>query len=138
MENVNLTDHFLIAMPSLENSFFAGTLTYICEHNEDGALGLIVNRPTDLSVDRLLQHLGISPGELREGSLPVLLGGPVQVDGGFVLHQPVGLWQSTLSTNATTGLTASIDILQAVAHHQGPDKIPVSYTHLTLPTKRIV
>lgn len=126
MENVNLTDHFLIAMPSLENSFFSKTLTYICEHNEEGALGLIVNRPTDISVEKLLQHLGISPGELRAGSLPVLLGGPVQVDGGFVLHQPAGSWQSTLSTNTTTSLTASIDILQAIAHHQGPEKMLVT------------
>ncbi|MCC7135484.1 MAG: YqgE/AlgH family protein [Nitrosomonas sp.] len=126
MENVNLTDHFLIAMPSLENSFFAKTLIYVCEHDEEGALGLVVNRPTDISVEKLLQHLGISPGELRAGSLPVLVGGPVQVDGGFVLHQPVGLWQSTLTTNATTGLTASIDILQAAAHHQGPDKMLVT------------
>ncbi|MDT8363473.1 MAG: YqgE/AlgH family protein [Nitrosomonas sp.] len=126
MENVNLTDHFLIAMPNLENSFFAKTLTYICEHNEEGALGLVVNRPTDISVEKLLQHLGISPGELKAGSLPVLLGGPVQVDGGFVLHQPVGSWESTLSTNATTGLTASIDILQAVAYHRGPEKMLVT------------
>lgn len=126
MENVNLTDHFLIAMPSLENSFFAGTLTYICKHDENGALGLIVNRPTNLSVDKLLQYLGIPSGEFRDASLPVMLGGPVQVNGGFVLHQPVGSWQSTLTTNATAGLTASIDILQAAADHHGPDKMLVT------------
>lgn len=126
MQNVNLTDHFLIAMPSLEDSFFAKTLTYICEHNEQGALGLVVNRPTTLSVEELLKQLGISPKAASSADSMVLLGGPVQIDSGFVLHQPIGSWKSTLSANTTTGLTASIDILQAVADCQGPEKMLVT------------
>jgi putative transcriptional regulator len=126
MQNVNLTDHFLIAMPSLEDSFFAKSLTYVCEHNEQGALGLVVNRPTDLSVEKLLQQLGISPRDSVSSALPVLLGGPVQIDSGFVLHQPIGSWKTTLSANATIGLTASIDILQAVADCQGPERMLVT------------
>lgn len=126
MQTINLTDHFLIAMPGLGDSFFAKTLTYICEHNEQGALGLVVNRPTDLSVEKLLTQLGMSPQDCASSSLPVLLGGPVQVDNGFVLHEPVGTWKFTLSSNATTGLTASIDILQAVADCQGPEKVLVA------------
>ncbi|SFU64432.1 putative transcriptional regulator [Nitrosomonas eutropha] len=126
MQAINLTDHFLIAMPRLEDSFFAKTLTYICEHNEQGALGLVVNRPTDLSVEKLLTQLGMSPQDPALSNLSVLLGGPVQVDNGFVLHEPVGAWRFTLSSNVTTGLTASIDILQAVADCQGPKKILVA------------
>lgn len=126
MQAVNLTDHFLIAMPSLEDSFFSKTLTYVCEHNEQGALGLVVNRPTGLSVEKLLTQLGMSPKDSVNADLPVLLGGPVQVDNGFVLHEPVGTWKFTLSSNTTIGLTASIDVLQAVADCQGPEKILVT------------
>ncbi|BBL34966.1 hypothetical protein Nstercoris_01220 [Nitrosomonas stercoris] len=126
MQAVNLTDHFLIAMPSLEDSFFSKTLTYVCEHNEQGALGLVVNRPTGLSVEKLLTQLGMSPKDSAAADLPVLLGGPVQVDNGFVLHEPVGTWKFTLSSNTTIGLTASIDVLQAVADCQGPEKILVT------------
>ncbi|MXS86186.1 YqgE/AlgH family protein [Nitrosomonas sp. HPC101] len=126
MQAINLTDHFLIAMPGLGDSFFAKTLTYVCEHNEQGALGLIVNRPTDLSVEKLLMQLGMSPKDSASSNLSVLLGGPVQVDNGFVLHEPVGAWEFTLSSNATIGLTASIDILQAVSDCQGPEKVLVA------------
>lgn len=126
MQNVNLTDHFLIAMPGLEDSFFTRTLTYICEHNEQGALGLVVNRSTDLSVEKLLFQLGMFPNNPTTSSLPVLLGGPVQVDTGFVLHEPVGSWKFTLSSNESVGLTSSIDILQAVADCQGPERMLVA------------
>lgn len=126
MPAMNLTDHFLIAMPKLEDSFFSKTLTYVCEHNKQGALGLVVNRPTGLSVEKLLTQLGMSPKDSVVTNLPVLLGGPVQVDNGFVLHEPVGAWKFTLSSNTTVGLTASIDVLQAVADCQGPEKILVT------------
>lgn len=126
MQSVNLTDHFLIAMPGLEDSFFTRTLTYICEHNEQGALGLVVNRSTDLSVEKLLFQLGMFPNNPATSNLPVLLGGPVQVDTGFVLHEPVGSWKFTLSSNESVGLTSSIDILQAVADCQGPERMLVA------------
>lgn len=126
MQSVNLTDHFLIAMPGLEDSFFIRTLTYICEHNEQGALGLVVNRSTDLSVEKLLFQLGMFPNNPATSNLPVLLGGPVQVDTGFVLHEPVGSWKFTLSSNESVGLTSSIDILQAVADCQGPERMLVA------------
>ncbi|MBE7527779.1 YqgE/AlgH family protein [Betaproteobacteria bacterium PRO4] len=126
MPGINLTDHFLIAMPGLEDTFFARTLTYVCEHNEQGALGLVVNRPTDMSVEKLLLQLGMTPKNTASSSQPVLLGGPVQIDSGFVLHEPVGAWKSTLSSNESVGLTASIDILQAVANCQGPERMLVA------------
>ncbi len=126
MPGINLTDHFLIAMPGLEDTFFARTLTYVCEHNEQGALGLVVNRPTDMSVEKLLLQLGMAPKNTASSNQPVLLGGPVQIDSGFVLHEPVGAWKSTLSSNESVGLTASIDILQAVANCQGPERMLVA------------
>ena len=126
MQSIDLTDHFLIAMPGLEDSFFTRTLTYICEHSERGALGLVVNRPTDLSVEKLLLQLGMSPKSTVSSNLPVLLGGPVQIDSGFVLHEPVGSWKFTLSSNESIGLTSSADILQAVADCEGPERILIA------------
>lgn len=122
MENINLTHHFLIAMPTLENSFFSKTLTYICEHNEQGALGLVINRPMELSLAGLFKQLGIAPADsVRDESL-VFFGGPVQVECGFVLHRPPGKWQSTLTINKKLGLTTSLDVLKAIANAEGPDQ----------------
>ena len=120
MQNVNLTHHFLIAMPAMADPFFSKTLTYICEHNEQGALGLVVNRPIDLTLEDLFDQLGIPFTNPYIGGLPVLFGGPVQLDRGFVLHQPVGDWQSTMAVNHEVGLTTSLDILQALASGKGP------------------
>ena len=126
MENINLTHHFLIAMPTMENSFFTKTVTYICEHNEQGALGLVINRPMDLSLSGLFKQLDIAARETLRNESTVLFGGPVQVDCGFVLHQPVGQWQSTLTINQQLGLTTSLDILKAIANAEGPDQILVA------------
>lgn len=126
MKNINLTDHFLIAMPNMVDPFFAKTLTYVCEHNEHGAVGLVINRPTELTLEKLFEQLGIpSADSLPEGRL-VLFGGPVQIDSGFVLHQPVGEWKSTLAINQTIGLTSSVDILEAIANCQGPEQMLVA------------
>ncbi len=122
MKTVNLTHHFLIAMPSLVDSVFSKTLTYICEHNEQGALGIVINRPTDLTLFSLFRQLGISPADSLAESIPVLFGGPVQVDCGFVLHHPVGNWQSTMTINKEVGLTTSLDILKAIANDDGPEQ----------------
>ncbi|MCP5246436.1 MAG: YqgE/AlgH family protein [Burkholderiales bacterium] len=126
MEKINLTHHFLIAMPAMENSFFTKTVTYICEHNEQGALGLVINRPMDLSLGGLFKQLDIAAGETLRNESTVLFGGPVQVDCGFVLHQPIGQWQSTLTINQQLGLTTSLDILKAIANAEGPDQILVA------------
>lgn len=126
MKNVNLTDHFLIAMPNLADPFFAKTLTYICEHNEHGAVGLVINRPTELTLEKLLEQLGIPLADSLTAGRSVLFGGPVQVDSGFVLHQPVGEWKSTLAVNPTVGLTSSVDILEAIANCEGPEQMLVT------------
>src|SRR5712691_2287442 len=114
MSSINLTDHFLIAMPSMADPYFSKSLTYICEHNDQGALGLVVNRPIDMTLSTLLEQVSIPVTQHSVQGVPVHFGGPVQVDRGFVLHRPVGSWQSTLAVNSEVGLTTSRDILQAV------------------------
>ena len=125
METLNLTDHFLIAMPAMADPNFAKTLTYICEHNEQGALGVVVNRPMDMTLTKLFEQIAV---ELisEVGGMWVHYGGPVQMDRGFVLHQPLGNWESTLAVNDLVGLTTSKDILEALGRGAGPDKILVS------------
>ena len=126
MENVNLTGHFLIAMPSMTDPHFAKSLTFICEHNEQGALGVVVNRPIDMTLQNLFEQLGIEQIEHSLDSLPVHFGGPVQTDRGFVLHEPLGQWQSTLPVNGHVGLTTSKDILEAVGRGNGPRHLLVT------------
>ena len=114
MSSVNLTNHFLIAMPAMTDPYFAHTLTYICRHDDEGAMGVVVNRPIDLTLRALLEQIDIPMSADAGGSAPVLYGGPVQMDRGFVLHAPLGAWQSTLAVNDQIGLTTSRDILQNV------------------------
>jgi putative transcriptional regulator len=126
MSSINLTHHFLIAMPNMADPYFARSLTYICEHNEQGALGLVVNRPIDMTLQALFERLALT---LRDGELadaPIYFGGPVQTERGFVLHQPPGQWQSTLQVREVIGLTTSKDILEAVGRGEGPRRLLVT------------
>ena len=126
MDNVNLTDNFLIAMPALEDPYFAHALVYICEHNENGALGIIVNRPIDMNLAGLFDKIDIKLEAESLANLPVYFGGPVQLDRGFVLHRPIGLWQSTLAVNDEVGLTSSRDVLASVGSEGLPAEILVT------------
>ena len=126
MQQVNLTQHFLIAMPNMVDPHFAKTLTFICEHNDQGALGVVINRPIEMNLQTLLEQISIPLESDVLKSIPVHFGGPVQVDRGFVLHMPVGQWQSTLAVGSEIGLTTSKDILQAVARGEGPRQILVT------------
>ena len=93
--SVDLTNHFLIAMPNMADPHFSRSLTYICEHNDQGALGVVVNRPIDMTVLALLERLEIKTKRSSEtAKAPVYFGGPVQTDRGFVLHSPLGEWKS--------------------------------------------
>ena len=85
---VNLTHHFLIAMPAMADPRFAHTLAFICEHNPDGAVGLVVNKPTDMTLSALYEQIDVPFGNPQRSDAQVLLGGPVQCDRGFVLHRP--------------------------------------------------
>lgn len=128
MQNIDLTNHFLIAMPAMADPFFSKTLTYICEHSEQGALGLVVNRPIDLTVQELFEQLGILANDQNLRTAQVMFGGPIQLDRGFVLHQQVGEWQSTMVVDSAQGLalTTSLDILQAVGAGQSPQQLMVA------------
>jgi putative transcriptional regulator len=126
MEKVNLAHHFLIAMPNMVDPNFAKTLTYICEHNDQGALGVVVNRPIEMNLHTLLEQVSISPDTDSFKRVPVHFGGPVQIDRGFVLHTPLGEWQSTLAVSPEIGLTTSKDILEAMTHGNGPRQILVT------------
>lgn len=126
MDNVNLTDNFLIAMPTLEDPYFSNALVYICEHNEKGALGIIVNRPIDMNLAGLLEKIDIKLEAENIADLPVYFGGPVQLDRGFVLHRPIGQWQSTLAINSDVGLTSSRDVLNSVGSAGLPAEILVT------------
>lgn len=126
MDNVNLTDNFLIAMPTLEDPYFANALVYVCEHNENGALGIIVNRPIDMNLASLFEKIDIKLESHQLADLPVYFGGPVQLDRGFVLHRPVGHWQSTLAVNGEVGLTSSRDVLTSVGQQGDPSEILVT------------
>ena len=126
MSSVNLTHHFLIAMPSMADPYFSKTLTYICEHNDQGALGLVVNRPIDMTLRALFERLSLQMRDGRSGDAPIYFGGPVQTDRGFVLHEPAGDWQSTLRVRDLIGLTTSKDILEAVGRGEGPQRMLVT------------
>ena len=121
MQTTNFTSHFLIAMPGMADPNFSRTLTFICEHNERGALGLVVNRPTDVTLGTLFRQVQIELADEPLAAQPVFFGGPVQLEHGFVLHRPVGSWRSTLPVGEI-GLTTSRDILESIAHDDGPQE----------------
>lgn len=126
MAQFDLSHHFLIAMPAMTDPIFAKSLTYVCEHTEQGALGIVVNRPISLTLGELFAQikLPLEAGELEK--LPVHFGGPVQTDRGFVLHQPEGEWQSTMMIRDRIAMTTSKDILEAVGLGKGPRNILVT------------
>jgi putative transcriptional regulator len=126
MTAVNLTNHFLIAMPSLQGSVFSRTLTYVCRHDENGAFGLVVNRPSNINLQALMEQVKVTLSREELGNYPIYLGGPVQTDRGFVLHSPLGQWRSTLKVNDEIGLTTSLDILEEVAQGRMPEKMLIT------------
>lgn len=126
VQEVNLTHHFLIAMPAMVDPNFARTLTYICEHNDQGALGVVINRPLDMDLNALFERIEVPLTASGFGGMPVYYGGPVQTDRGFVLHRPAGEWQATLAISGDIGLTSSRDILQSVGSTGQPQEIIVS------------
>lgn len=117
-----LTNQFLIAMPGLEDPNFFHSVTYICEHNEEGALGLVINRPLDMQLAEILRHVHLEHAKPEAQQIPVHLGGPVQQDRGFVLHEPLGDWDATLKVTDRIGITSSVDILEAIANNHGPER----------------
>jgi putative transcriptional regulator len=123
----NLVDHFLIAMPSMQDPVFGGAVVYVCEHNDNGVLGVIINKPTDMTLQVLFERIEVPVvTALPAVDEPVMFGGPVQDDRGFVLHSPGTPYSSSLKVNDAIAFTTSIDVLQAVAAGDGPQRMLVS------------
>mgnify|MGYP002654436303 CR=1 FL=1 len=127
---INLTNQFLIAMPGLSSDAFSGAVVYLCEHNANGALGLVINKPIDITLKNLFEKVDI---ELDQGELaaaPVFFGGPVQTERGFVLHEPPAEgepgYNSTLAVPGGLAMTTSKDVLEAMAQGQGPRRVLVT------------
>ena len=114
MGTVSLANHFLIAMPAMADPSFSRTLTYICEHNADGALGVIINRPIEMTLGTLFERVDIPFEDKLQSNAPIYFGGPVQTDRGFVLHRPAQLCMSQLRVDDDIALTSSRDILQSL------------------------
>jgi len=126
---LNLANHFLIAMPAMQDPIFGGTVVYVCEHNEKGVLGVVINKPTDMTMESLFERIDIKLGDGMSGpkvSDPIMFGGPVQDDRGFVLHSPARHYSSSLAVTDDVAFTTSIDVLEAVAKGEGPQRLLVS------------
>ena len=122
----NLTHHFLLAMPAMVDPNFARTVTYIAEHNDQGALGIIINRPIDMTLSTLFERIDLPLESADIAGLPVFFGGPVQTDRGFVLHRPAGDWHSSLKVADEIAMTSSKDILQALGSAGEPHEVLVA------------
>lgn len=119
---MNLTDHLLIAMPGSPDPIFGGTVVYLCEHNEFGALGIVINRPMDVKLATLLekQELTVVDAAKPKVEAPVMFGGPVQGDRGFILHTTDATYSATLKISDKIAFTSSRDVLEAIANNNGP------------------
>ena len=113
----NLTDYFLIAMPEMDDQFFAGSVVYICEHNDDGAMGVCINKPSPLTMNQFFEAIN-ERTPLQYDETAVLLGGPMQVDRGFLVHTPVGSWESSLLVTDDIAFTTSRDIIENLAKNR--------------------
>ncbi len=120
--STTLTNHFLIAMPGLRDPNFSRTVTYICEHSDQGAMGIVINRPMDIRLGEVLSQLDIDSDDPRVLGATVYLGGPVQPDRGFVLHTAGESFESTLSITPDISVTTSRDVLEAIAAGRGPQR----------------
>ena len=130
---IDLTNQFLIAMPGMADETFAGTVVYLCEHTEKGALGLVINKPIDIKLRNLFEKVELSldrPDRADLAEQPVYFGGPVQTERGFVLHEKLGdegsHYNSTLSIPGGLAMTTSKDVLEALAEGAGPRRVLIT------------
>ncbi|SEI81867.1 putative transcriptional regulator [Allopseudospirillum japonicum] len=124
--STSLQDQFLLAMPHLEDANFSGTLTYLCDHGNQGALGVVINRPLDITLGEVMQQLGLDAYQCQASLASVYEGGPVHSDRGFILHTGTADWDASVQITADLCLTTSIDILEAIAKNQGPERFLVA------------
>jgi putative transcriptional regulator len=122
----DLRNHFLVAMPGLLDPNFSHTIIYVCEHSDEGAMGLIINHPLDIPISQIFDQFDLESAA-QTGDDSLLSGGPVQVDRGFVLHRPSDRqWESTLPISNDISLTASSDIISDIANEQGPNDLIIT------------
>ena len=128
--SINLTNQFLIAMPGMGDGTFAGTVVYLCEHTDQGALGLVINKPIDIKLKNLFEKVELTLDREDLADEPVYFGGPVQTERGFVLHERLGEqgghYNSTLQIQGGLEMTTSKDVLEALSHGAGPKKVLVT------------
>jgi len=120
MSDSSLTNHLLIAMPSLADPNFSHAVTLVCEHSEKGALGIVLNKPLPMKLSEVLSQMKLEPSSEQIAEQAVLCGGPVHTDRGFVLHRPGGQWDHTHRVSDTIQVTTSRDVLAAMARGEGP------------------
>jgi len=118
-----LNNQFLIAMPTMMESNFSHTVSYLCQHNEEGALAIVINRPTGMNLGHIFEQMGIQCRDEQAQQSPIFAGGPVQQERGFIIHnKDTHHWETSIPISETTCLTCSRDILEAIADGQGPEK----------------
>jgi putative transcriptional regulator len=122
MQQTNLTNQFLIAMPSLKDPNFERTVTYICAHNEEGAMGIVINKPLDIELGEIFEQMDIPAGNTEAYNKMIFHGGPVYTNRGFILHQANQKWDSSIIVSDDICVTTSKDILEAIATGDGPDE----------------
>jgi putative transcriptional regulator len=134
-ESINLTNHFLIAMPGLEDEAFSKSVVYLCEHSERGALGLVINKPSEIRLQKLFEKVELPLGRSDLKDDPVFQGGPVQTERGFVLHETTRpepelskapLYASTIVIPGGLEMTTSRDVLEAISTGGGPRRVLIS------------
>lgn len=117
----SLANQFLIAMPGMDDPFYSGSVVYVCEHNADGAMGIVINKPSPVTMD-LLFDAAKTPTPSRFHGEWIMMGGPVQVDRGFLVHTPVGSWDSSLLVTNDIAMTTSRDIITGLTQDHEVDK----------------
>lgn len=127
----SLKNHFLIAMPTLEDPLFFRSVTYLCEHNDQGAIGIVINQPLDLCLEDIFSQMGIKTESLLIAKQVVFAGGPTHRERGFILHKKGLGFQNTIEVSQDISLTTSPDILQSIAQHKGPHQnlVALGYAH---------
>lgn len=130
-ERIDLTNQFLIAMPGMADETFAGSVVYLCEHNERGALGLVINKPIDIKLKNLFEKVDLTLDRAELAEQPVYFGGPVQTERGFVLHEKLSDdaetgYGSTMSIPGGLAMTTSRDVLEALSHGAGPKRVLIT------------
>jgi putative transcriptional regulator len=127
---IDLTNQFLIAMPGMADGNFEGSVVYMCEHNERGALGLVINKPIDIKLKNLFEKVELKLDREEFAEQPVFFGGPVQTERGFVLHERAGqdgaAYNSTMSVPGGLEMTTSKDVLEALSSGGGPKRVLIT------------